>query len=399
MNKSYDIYKGAARMEWVRPSPIRVIVERAAELRAEGRPVLSLSNGEPDFDTPTDIKEETIKAIRANETHYASNRGTPELRKVLSETIKKETGLTYDPATEILVTTSGAEALNNAIMALIEEGDEVIIPTPAFMNCKTLVQMCGGKFVDMQLKQENDFDIDLEELESLITSKTKMLVINNPSNPTGKVYSKETLEGICRLAIKYNLIVLADEMYSRLTYTAPFYSIATFPGMQERSIVVSGFSKTYAMTGWRLGYIAADARFISLFVRVHQYCTTCTPTFIQSGAARGMVTERTAQEVAASINAFARRRELLMRCIGEIEGLSYVEPQGAFYLMVNVSKTGLTGQEFAVRLLEEKYVATVPAIGLGDGCGDFIRISYATSEANIEEAAGRIKEFVAGLIH
>lgn len=399
MKADYNIFEGAERLKKVQPSPIRAILEKAMKMKAQGLPVVALSAGEPDFNTPTDIKEETAKALLVeNQTHYASNRGDPGLRKVLGKYILRETGVEYDPEREILVTGSGAEALNNTIMALVSEGDEVIIPTPAFVSYKTLTEMCSGKFIDMPLKPENDFEIDLDELKSLISDKTKMLIINNPCNPTGAVYGYDTLKELCRLACEHNFIILSDEIYSRMTYDGrKFFSIASFPGMKERSVIVNGFSKAFAMTGWRLGYIAADERIISLALRIHQYSTTCTSTFSQIGAARGMMTVRTDEEVDGMVEAFARRRRLLMECLDKIDKLSYIKPYGAFYMMVNVSKTGLTGQEFARRLLEEKYVATVPAIGLGASCGDYIRISYATSDENIVTAMDRMKEFTASL--
>lgn len=395
MQQGYNIFEGATRLQVVKPSPIRAILEEAMVMKRKGLPVIALSAGEPDFNSPTDIKEETAKALLVeNETHYASNRGVAELQEAVSQSILDTTGTTYNPATEILITSSGAEALNNTILALVSEGDEVIIPTPAFVSYKTLSEMCGGTFVDVPMRPENNFEIDLAELEAAITDKTKLLVLNNPCNPTGLVFSQETLAGICALAVKYNFLILSDEMYGRLTYEGKqFHSVAEFPGMKERAIIVAGFSKTYAMTGWRLGYIAADARIVTLILRIHQYSTTCAPTFIQLGAARGMKTQRTETEVTTMIDAFARRRTLLMAGIGQIENLSYITPYGAFYLMVNVSKTGMNGAEFAKRLLQEKYVAVVPAIGLGDGCGDFIRISYATSDENLTEATKRIKEF------
>ena len=231
-----------------------------------------------------------------------------------------------------------------------------------------------------------------------MTEKTKMIILNNPNNPTGAVYTRESLAAVAKIAVEHNLLVVSDEMYSKLTYKdARFTSICEFPGMKERSLIISGFSKTYAMTGWRLGWILTDKKLGVSLLRMHQYSTTCSPTFIQKGLADAMLLPETQAEVSAMVGAFARRRQLILSGLDAIPQLSYVKPYGAFYVMVDVSKTGLTGQEFALRLLEEQFVATVPAIGLGDACGDFIRISYAASEEDIVEGLRRIRILVEAL--
>lgn len=398
MKKDYDIAEGSSRIQRVEASPIRVILDRAAQLRSEGKHVIPLSAGEPNFNTPAAIKEAARRAIDENYTHYGSNRGLPQLRSILAKQMKEDTGVSYDPESEVFVTSSGAEAINNAILAFVDDGDEVIIFTPAFVSYKNLVKFAGGVFVDIPLKKENGFQIDAEELETAITPRTKMIILNNPNNPTGAVYTKECLEAVCALAVKYNLLVVSDEMYSRLTYEgARFYSVCEFEGMKERSLIISGFSKTYAMTGWRLGYILTDRRLGVPLLRMHQYSTTCSPTFIQKGLADSMELPETKAEVEAMIEAFAGRRRLLLSGLDTLEGIRYVKPYGAFYVMADVSATGLSGQEFASRLLEEKYVATVPAIGLGDSCGEFVRISYAASDEDLLEGIARIRDFLAGL--
>jgi aminotransferase len=398
VKKNYDIYSGAMRLKKVEPSPIRVILDKAAAMKAQGLPVIPFSAGEPDFNTPTDIKSSTIEAINSNYSHYTSNRGYPALRDLLAAYIKEETQTVYDPSSEILVTSSAAEALNNTIMTFVDEGDEVIIFTPAFVSYKCLTNLCGGTFIDIPLKPENRFQIDIEAVKAKISGRTKMLILNNPSNPTGAVLDRETLDALCKLSIERNFLILADEIYSRLTYDgATFHSIASFPGMKERSIIISGFSKTFAMTGWRLGYIATDARLATLILKTHQYSTTCSPTFIQVGLVHGMNTEQTKREVQAMVKAFGKRRALILSGLDRIKKLSYIKPFGAFYVMVDVSKTGMTGVEFSKKLLEEKYVATVPAVGLGSACGDYIRISYATSDENIVEGLKRLGELVDAL--
>lgn len=395
MTNSYDLTVGAKRLEKVEASPIRTILDRAAVLRGEGKPVIPFSAGEPDFNTPTDIKEATIRAITNNQTKYTSNRGYPALRKVLQDYIQRETGQEYDPENEILVTSSAAEALNNTIMTFVDEGDEVIVLTPAFISYKCLVNMCGAKYIDIPMDPEKGFQVDIEAVKAAVSDKTKMLILNNPSNPTGAVFSREVLEEICKLAVERNFLVLSDEIYSRLVYDgAQFHSVASFPGMRDRAVIISGFSKTFAMTGWRVGYIATDAKLAARILRTHQYSTTCSPTFIQVALAESMDTPRTRKQVEEMIQAFANRRKLIMKLLDEIPQLSYVKPYGAFYIMVDVSGLGMTSTEFAQKLLEEKYVATVPAVGLDDKTGKFVRFSYATSEENIQEGLRRIKEMV-----
>ncbi len=395
MEKTYDITQGSKGIQRVQASPIRAILDRAAVLRSEGNKVIPLSAGEPNFNTPAPIKEAVKKAIDENYSHYGSNRGLAELRQILSAQNARETGVTYDPETEVFITSSGAEAINNAILAFVDEGDEVIIFTPAFVSYKNLVKFCGGVFVDLPLKKEDGFQIDPAALEAAVTEKTKMIILNNPNNPTGAVYTRESLAAVAKIAVEHNLLVVSDEMYSKLTYEdARFTSICEFPGMKERSLIISGFSKTYAMTGWRLGWILTDKKLGVSLLRMHQYSTTCSPTFIQKGLADAMLLPETQAEVTAMVDAFARRRQLILSGLDAIPQLSYVKPYGAFYVMVDVSKTGLTGQEFALRLLEEQFVATVPAIGLGDTCGDFIRISYAASEEDIAEGLRRIRTLI-----
>lgn len=399
MKQDYDINAESGRVKKVEPSLIRTVLNRVDELRKDGQTIIALSAGEPDFNTPSDIKEAAVNAIYQNFTHYSSNRGYEELRKKIAEKTKQETGVSYDYRTDILVTSSGAEAINNAILSIIDEGDEAIVFSPAFVNYENMIKISGGTPVIIDLKPENQFQIDIEEVEACITEQTKMLVINNPNNPTGAVYDRNTLEELCKLAIRCNFLLVSDEMYSGLVYEeAGFHSVAAFPGMKERAVIINGFSKTYAMTGWRLGYITACEKRINAILKIHQYSTTCSPTFIQIGLTKGMDTERTRSDISDMLNTFAERRSSLMEGLNKIRGLSYVIPKGAFYLMVDVSSTGLSGMEYAERLLEEKHVAVIPAVGLGKNCADFIRISFAASTDNIKEALVKIKELTEYLV-
>ena len=388
----------SANAAGLQPSLIRTVLDRGAALKAEGRPLIALSVGEPDFPTPAAIREAAKKALDDGWTHYGSNRGAPGLRKIIAEQLEKSTGVSYDPAWEIIVACGGAEALNNTILAFVGKGDEVIIPTPAFVSYKNLTILAGGVPVLIPLDPEKDFQPDPEEIARHITPRTKMIILNNPNNPTGAVYKREVLEKIAELAVRNDLLVLSDEMYSRLVYDGTeFVSMASFPGMKERTIIVNGFSKTYAMTGWRLGYLAAPKALADVIIKVHQYSTTCSPTFIQMGLAEALEDPGTEKETCAMIERFAARRKLLLSLVSEVPKVRAVRPMGAFYLMLDVSATGLDGMTFAMRLLEEKYVATVPAVGLDEASGRFIRISYAAAEESLKEGIARMKEFVNGL--
>lgn len=389
------LFQGAKRLEKMYFSPVRKVLERSAEIRSQGKDVISFSAGEPDFPTPKQIKRSTIKAIEENESHYAPNRGLLSLRKEISYLLEEKNQLQYNPNTEILVTVGGAEAVNNAILAIVNPDDEVIVFSPAFMNYENVIALAGGNMVDIPLRFENGFQIDLEELEHKITNKTKLIIVNNPCNPTGVVYKKEIIEGLCKIACQYDLLVLSDEIYNQIIYDdAVCYSVASFSGMKERTITMNGFSKAFAMTGWRVGFLAADEKLFSYLLKIHQYTTTCIPTFIQKGLAESMNLPETKKEVDEMVQAFAKRRKIVIERLSEIKQLQFIKPKGAFYIFVDVSKTGLSGELFAQRLLEEKYVAVVPGIGLGKSCGDFIRISFATDEKLLEEGFNRMKLFV-----
>lgn len=398
MDKDVNIFLGARRLEKISFSPIRKMMDKTKQMQNDGLNVISFSAGEPNFNTPKDIKNATIDALNNNFTHYGSNRGLLKLRKKISEKIYNEIGIGYNPETEIIITSSGAEAINNAIISVVDPGDEVIIFTPAFISYESVVNLCNGIVVDIPLTMENNFQINIEDVKKKITDKTKLIIINNPCNPTGVVYDKEILSELSKLACENNLLVFSDEIYSNLTYdNIEYNSIASFPGMRERTIIMNGFSKTYAMTGWRVGYLLSDARLINNITKVHQYSTTCGTTFIEEGLANSLDLKSTKKEVSYMIDKFGERRKLVLDGLDKIEKLSYTKSYGAFYIFVNVSETGLTGEEFSNKLLDEKYVATVPGVGLGKECGDFIRISYATSEEDISEGLKRIKEFVESL--
>lgn len=386
--------RSAAHLENVCFSPIRTILERAREMERTGGKVFSFSVGEPDFPTPEPIKRATAEALRNDRTHYCSNRGVLELRQEVAGLLKRSTGADYDPAEEILITTGGAEAIHHAFTAFLNPGDEVVIPTPAFVNYRNAARLCGAVPVLLPLRPERRFQLDLDDLRASIGERTRMIVINNPGNPTGAVYTREQLEGVSRLACEKELFVFADEIYNRLVYEGEFYSVASFPGMRERTLLMNGFSKTYAMTGWRLGYLAVDKKWMAPLLKVHQYTTTSGNTFVQEGVARGLKDPETENAVLEMVRRFADRRDLVLRSLEDIRGLSFIRPDGAFYVLIDVSSTGMTGEAFAERLLEEKRVATVPAVGFGDEFGSYVRLSFATSDEDIRKGFAAMKAFV-----
>ncbi len=387
-------FREALRLQKVRFSPIRNMIDKTTALKKKGRDVISFVAGEPDFATPAPIKDATITALNQNYTHYGSNHGYPLLCEKISRFFYEDTGITYDPAIEILITCGGAEAINHTILATVNPGDEVIIYTPSFVNYENMVTLCGGKVVSIPLKAENQFQINLAETEKNITRRTKMIIVNNPCNPTGTVYTRETLQGLAGLVKKYGLLLFADEIYNKLAYDFPFTSIAAFPEIRKQSIILGGFSKTYAMTGWRLGYLLTDASLFPSLLKVHQYATTCCPTFLQVGLANAIDLPDTVSEVKSMVKTYEKRRNCMLSMLSQINTLHCVKPNGAFYLFIDVSATGLGGQTFADKLLKEQLVAVVPGEGFGKDFYHFIRLSYAVSTQSIVAGMDRIRTFV-----
>lgn len=387
--------RAAERLNEVGFSPIRVVLEEVKERKARGETIYSFCAGEPDFNTPEPVKEAVCEKLHKDRTHYSSNRGVLELRQEIARRMKEDHGIAYDAQTEILMTTGGAEAIQHTMMAFINPGDEVIIFTPAFVNYAAMVRMCGGKVIEIPLSFETGYQLDIKALKEHISEKTKMIVINNPCNPTGAVYRREDLEELCALAGERNVLILSDEIYSRLTYGGNnFYSIAEFPQMKEQAIIVNGFSKTYAMTGWRVGFLMASGEHINAMIKVHQYTTTSGNTFVQEGLAQAMNLPQTLKQVEEMRQRFEKRGELLLQCLQEIPEIRYTRPQGSFYLLMDITESGLSGETFARRLLAEEGVAVVPAGGFGEHCGHLVRISFAASEEVIEEGMKRLKKFM-----
>ena len=320
-----------------------------------------------------------------------------ELRKAICQRLKADCGLDYD-FKEIAVSNGAKTCVYVALRALVNPGDEVILPAPYWVSYIELIRMVGGVPVVIDTTEAEHFKITAEKLAAAITPKTKCMILNNPCNPTGIVYSRQTLEGVAKLCVEHNILVFSDEIYNKIVYDGTeCCSIATLPGMRERTITMNGFSKAFAMTGWRMGYLAAPAEMTNDLLKIHQYTTTCISTFSQIGVERSMNAPETEAEVDKMIKAFARRRALVMSKLDKIPGLSYIEPKGAFYIFVDVSGTGLNGDDFAARLLEEKYVGIVPGSKLGKGFDKYVRLSYATSDENLEEALKRMAELAAAL--
>ena len=385
-------YTTAKRMESLPFSEIRAVMEKGTKMQQAGENVIHLEIGRPDFDTPEKIKEAAYESLKAGHVFYTSNYGIPALRKEIAKWETEHHGVQYD-ADEVLVTVGVGEATYASMAAFLEDGDEVLVPNPVWLNYIHVPSSLGAVPVTYNLKEENNYQIDMEELESKITDKTKMIVIVNPSNPTGGVLSRETLEKLSQLAIKNDLLVVADEIYSQLVYDdTKHVSIASLPGMKERTITLGGFSKAYSMTGWRLGYMCAPRGIIAACVRVHQYTITCASSFVQEAAVTAL--RDCADDVEAMRQEYQRRKDYAVKALNEIDGISCNDPQGAFYIFVNVKSLGMSSMEVAEYFLEEAKVAMVPGSAFGSEGEGYLRLSYACSYEDLQEAIRRIKDAV-----
>lgn len=385
-------YKTAKRMESLPFSEIRAVMEKATKMQQAGENVIHLEIGRPDFDTPEKIKEAAYESLKAGHVFYTSNYGIPALRKEIAKWETEHHGVQYD-ADEVLVTVGVGEATYASMAAFLEDGDEVLVPNPVWLNYIHVPSSLGAVPVTYNLKEENNYQIDMEELASKITDRTKMIVIVNPSNPTGGVLSRETLEKLSQLAIKNDLLVVADEIYSQLVYDdTKHVSIASLPDMKERTITLGGFSKAYSMTGWRLGYMCAPRGIIAACVRVHQYTITCASSFVQEAAVTAL--RDCADDVEAMRQEYQRRKDYAVKALNEIDGISCNDPQGAFYIFVNVKSLGMSSMEVAEYFLEEAKVAMVPGSAFGSEGEGYLRLSYACSYEDLQEAIRRIKDAV-----
>jgi len=379
----------AARLRGIRPSGIRRLFALA-----QGVPdVISMGLGEPDFTPPSHVLEATKRALDEGRTHYTPNMGIPELREALSKKAKQDYGLSYDPESEILITVGGSEAIFLALLALVNPGDEVLIPDPGFVCYESDVLLAGGVPVSMPVLEEKDFRLDAHDVMSLITDKSRVMIINSPSNPTGAVLSYEDIVRLAKLAVERDLVVISDEVYEKVTYDdAKHYCLATFPGMRERTLVVNSFSKTYAMTGFRVGFVFGPKELISSMMLIHQFAVACVDGPAQYGAVAALAGPQ--DFVDNMVREFDRRRRLLHSRINEIEGFRALLPRGAFYMFANVKGFGVPSQEFAEHLFSKGKVVTVPGSAFGKYCEGYLRFSYATAYEKVEEALNRIEKVV-----
>ena len=374
----------------IQPSGIRKFFDVVSEMPD----AISLGVGEPDFDTPWHIRDEGIYSLEKGRTFYTSNAGLKELKIEISKFLDRRYGLKYNYNDEIIITVGGSEAIDIAMRAMLDPGDEVLIPQPSYVSYVPCAVLANGTPVPIELKAENDFRLTAEQLEAAITPKSKLLVLPFPNNPTGAVMEKKDLEAIAEVIEKYDLFVLSDEIYSELTYLENHVSIASLPGMWERTIVINGFSKSHAMTGWRLGYACGPSEIIRQMLKIHQFAIMCAPTTSQYAAVAAM--RDGDKDVEMMREEYNQRRRFLMHRFKEM-GLDCFEPFGAFYVFPCIKEFGMTSDEFATELLKSKKVAVVPGTAFGDSGEGFLRISYAYSIDDLKAALERIEEFITEL--
>jgi len=370
------------------------VLARAKQLEKEGKEIIHLEIGEPDFDTPRNITEAAIKALKEGYTHYTPSAGLPEVREVIAKYISDTRKIKVDPD-EVVVTPGAKPIMFFSILALVNEGDEVIYPNPGFPIYESVIDFIGGKSVPIKLREENQFRLDLDELKKLVTPKTKMIIINSPQNPTGGILTLEDLKAIAEIAIKNDIYVLSDEIYSRIIYEGEHHSIASLPDMKERTIILDGLSKTYAMTGWRVGYGVMNKTLAPHIARLMTNSNSCTASFTQ----RALIEALTGpQDEPQKMDAeFKKRRDVIVKGLNEIPRFSCLLPKGAFYVFPNVKKTGWESKKLADTLLNEAGVAVLSGTSFGKYGEGYLRISYANSVENINKGLERMKEFLAKL--
>ena len=371
----------------IKPSGIRKFFDIVSEMKD----AISLGVGEPDFDTPWHVRDEGIYSLEKGRTFYTSNSGLKELKTEICHYLKRTQKIDYDPNHEVIVTVGGSEAIDIALRAMIDDGDEVLIPQPSYVSYEPCAVLANAVPVIIELKAENEFRLTAEELLEAITEKTKVLILPFPNNPTGAIMEKEDLEAIAKIVIEKDLYVISDEIYAELTYKGSHVSIASLPGMQERTILINGFSKAYAMTGWRLGYACGPKLILEQMLKIHQFAIMCAPTTSQYAAVEAL--RHGDEDVRQMREAYNQRRRYLLHTFEEM-GLECFEPFGAFYVFPCIKEFGMSSEEFASRFLQEEKVAVVPGTAFGD-CGEgFLRISYAYSLENLKIAIGRLKNFI-----
>lgn len=375
------------KIQTIKPSGIRKFFDIVSEMKD----AISLGVGEPDFETPWHIRDEGIYALEKGRTFYTSNAGLKDLRAEIGNYLSRTQGINYDPQSEILVTVGGSEAIDIGLRAIINAGDEVIIPQPSYVSYEPCAVLAGATPVIINLKAENEFRLSAEELEEAITDKTKILILPYPNNPTGAIMGREDLEKIAKVVIEKDILVMSDEIYSALTYKGEHVSIAGIEGMKERTILINGFSKAYAMTGWRLGYACGPKEIIKQMTKIHQFAIMCAPTVSQYAAVEAL--KHGDEDVKKMRQAYNQRRRFLMNAFREMN-LECFEPYGAFYVFPCIKEFGMTSEEFATRFLEEEHVAAVPGTAFGESGEGFLRISYAYSLPTLKTAMERLNHFV-----
>ena len=379
------------KVQSIQPSGIRKFFDIANEIED----VISLGVGEPDFDTPWHVREEGIYTLQKGRTFYTANRGLMELRTEISNYIARNHAVQYNPATQVLVTIGGSEAIDLALRACLEPGDEVIYHEPCYVSYLPCITLADGVPVPIPLKEANDFRLTAEELETAITPKSKAIILSFPNNPTGAVMTKEDLEAIAEVIVRHDLLVITDEIYSELSYTGKkHYSLIDLPGMVERTIYINGFSKAYAMTGWRLGYCCGPEEILAQMVKIHQFAIMAAPTMSQYAGT--MALKNGASDVEMMRDSYNQRRRYLMAELKRL-GIPCFEPFGAFYIFPNISQFGLSSEEFATRLIREHKVAVVPGSAFGQSGEGFVRVSYAYSIDELKQAFERIERFITEL--
>lgn len=377
----------SGKVKQIKPSGIRKFFDIVSEMDD----AISLGVGEPDFDTPWHIREEGIYSLEKGRTFYTSNSGLKELKEEVSKYLDRRFGLKYEPSGEIMITVGGSEAIDGALRAMLDEGDEVILPQPSYVSYEPCIVLADGVPVIVELKEENGFKLTRQQLEEVVTEKTKILIMPFPNNPTGAIMTEEELKPIVDFVIEHDLFVISDEIYSELTYSGTHASIGAFLGMKERTIVINGFSKSYAMTGWRLGYACGPKVILDQILKIHQFAIMCAPTTSQYAAIEAL--RHGDADVEKMRNEYDRRRRFLLNAFQEM-GIECFEPFGAFYMFPSIKKFGMSSDEFATRLLKEEKIAVVPGTAFGD-CGEgFLRISYAYSIEDLKAALERIESFI-----
>lgn len=378
------------KIEGIQPSGIRKFFDVVSEMPD----AISLGVGEPDFDTPYSVREEGIYALEKGRTFYTSNAGLKELREEISRYLMRKYSLDYDADNEIMVTVGGSEAIDVALRCMVDPGDEVLIPTPCYVSYLPCAVMADAVPKMIELKAENQFKLTRQELIDSITDKTKILILAFPNNPTGAIMTREELEELVPVIIEHDLYVISDEIYSELTYDNKHCSIASLPGMKERTVTINGFSKAFAMTGWRLGYACAPKEIMKQMIKLHQFAIMCAPTNSQFAAIEAL--RNCDDDVDRMVEAYNQRRRFLLNSFKEM-GIDCFEPFGAFYVFPSIAKFGMTSEEFANRLLREQKLAVVPGTAFGE-CGEgFVRISYAYSIENLKQGMDRIRKFIESL--